>query len=58
MNESPTYKQIANSFELWGTHIDTQGLDSLDAFNAKTEAEKLAFIAECFGLEEDQYPNN
>jgi hypothetical protein len=47
---SPTNTEIANSFFLWGQYVDPSGLDTEEAFNAKSEAEKLAFIEQCFPL--------
>jgi len=45
----PTRAEICASFSLWGTFVDTSGLDTREQFDAMTEAAKLAFMAVCFG---------
>jgi hypothetical protein len=51
VNKIYSYDEIANSYALWGEYVDPSGLDSLEAFSAKTPEEKIAFIAACFGPE-------
>ena len=45
----PTRAEICASFSLWGTFVDTSGLDTREQFDAMTEAAKFAFMAVCFG---------
>ena len=53
MNKTYSYSEIANSYALWMEYADPSGLDSEEAFNAKTEAEKIAFLVSCFGPEQE-----
>lgn len=48
---NPTRAEIAASFTLWGVFVDTSGLDTRERFDAMTEADKLAFMDDCFGPE-------
>lgn len=46
-----TYLEIANSFPLWREFADPSGLDSEAAFDAMPIADRLDFLARCFGPE-------
>ena len=46
-----TYKQLANDYRLWMEYIDPQGLDTREAFDGMTEAERIAVIVRCCGPE-------
>lgn len=50
--KSYTYQQIAESYVLWMEYVDTMGLDSEEEFEAKSVADKVAFMTACFGKEE------
>ena len=50
---NPTRAEIAASFTLWGVFVDTLGLDTRERFDAMTEADRLAFMDECCGPEDD-----
>jgi len=55
MNESPTYKPMKQITK----YQSNDGIEWRTENEAiERDAEKVAFIVECFGLEEDQYPNN
>ena len=49
MKTTYTDTEIANDYRLWQEYADPTGFDSEDAFNAKTEQEKVAFLVSCFG---------
>jgi hypothetical protein len=48
-----SYSDIANSYALWAEFVDPLGLDSEAEFDAKSEAEKIAFLVACFGQEQE-----
>lgn len=50
-----TYAEIANDWNLWAEYVDPAGVDSEEEFDAKTEAEKIAFMESCFGKEKKTY---
>ena len=51
-NTTHTYAEIATTHSLWAEYADPSGHTSEAEFNAMTEAEKIAFLQECFGPEE------
>lgn len=50
---TPTYEEIAKSFELWREYVDPSGHDTEEKFNAMDVEAKIAFQVRCFGPEED-----
>lgn len=51
MKNRYSYSEIANNYALWMEYVDPSGLDSEESFNAKSEQEKIEFMARCFGPE-------
>lgn len=49
---TPTYEEIAKSFELWIQYVDPSGNDTFQDFESKSVEEKIAFQVKCFGPEE------
>jgi hypothetical protein len=47
--KSPTNIEIANNYNLWMEYVDPSGLDTKEAFDAMSDAEKIAIIESCFG---------
>jgi hypothetical protein len=49
--KSPSYTQIANSFAIWREYVDPSNVGTEAEFRSQTEAEKIAFLTQCFGPE-------
>ncbi len=50
-NTKPTYKEIAQSFSLWGEYVDVDGNDTEESFNANSWEERVEIMIQCFGPE-------
>lgn len=49
--KQPTYKEIAEDYDLWLECVDPDGLVSEGSFNSMSLADKIAKIEESFGPE-------
>lgn len=50
---TPTYAEIAASFDLWIQYVDPSGCDTIETFEAMSVDEKIAFQVKCFGPESE-----
>lgn len=50
----PTYKQVAESFSLWGEYVDPAATMTEEEFDAMTTEEKVQIQVEIWGEEEGQ----
>ena len=53
---SPTYEQIAGSFDLWQEYADTAGVFARDEFSSLSIADRVALLIEVFGPEPERAP--
>jgi hypothetical protein len=53
---SPTYDEIASSFNLWGEYVDPDATTSEEEFDAMSHADLVALMVEAFGPEPDPVP--
>lgn len=51
LKDTPSFAQIANSFELWGIYADPDGEDSEETFNGMSEEEKIGFLETLYHYE-------
>ena len=53
---SPTYAQIASSFNLWGEYVDPDATTSEGEFDAMSHADRMALMVEAFGPDRNSVP--
>jgi hypothetical protein len=51
MTEHRTYRQIAESWELWQEYVDPQHVDTREHWDGMTTEERIGVLVACFGEE-------